>query len=101
MKLTHQFPVLFLVLLLLYLPNTSIGNPNLIKTKAKAIRLAKIVWIPIYGRRLINKEAPFKATLVNDSIWQVVGTLHSKKGGTAYIELQKSDGKVLKVTHYK
>jgi NTF2 fold immunity protein len=78
---------------------------NYVPNKETAIKIAEAVWLPIYGNK-IYKELPFKATLINDSIWAVGGTLNKSSGkivvgGTAYIELQKSDGKILKVTHGK
>lgn len=39
-----------------------------------AMRIAEAVWLPIYGS-LIYGSRPFKARLVDDSIWVVEGTL--------------------------
>ena len=59
-----------------------------------AIRIAEAVWLPIYGSK------PFKARLVNESIWVVNGTLpKGYVGGTPYAEISKSDGNILKVSH--
>ena len=64
-----------------------------------AIRIAEAVWLPIYGR-LIYDSKPFKAQLVDDSIWVVEGTLPKGSiGGTPYAEIRKRDGKILKVSH--
>lgn len=64
-----------------------------------AISIAEAVWLPIYGR-LIYDSKPFRAQLVDDSIWVVEGTLpKGSLGGTPYVEIQKSDGKILKVSH--
>ena len=81
------------------------SNTNYVPDKATAIKIAEAVWLPIYGKKIYT-ELPFKAILVNDSIWTVAGTLpkSSKKiviGGTAYIEIRKSDCKILKVIHGK
>lgn len=66
-----------------------------------AIRIAEAVWLPIYGN-LIYDSKPFKAKLIDDSIWVVLGTLpKGYVGGTPYAEIQKKDGKVLKVIHGK
>lgn len=66
-----------------------------------AIKVAEAIWLPIYGKD-IYKEKPFHATLKNDSIWIVQGTLEKgADGGTVYAEIQKKDCKLLKVTHYK
>lgn len=66
-----------------------------------AMKVAEAIWLPIYGEQIYN-EKPFHATLKNDSIWIVEGTLpEGTLGGTAYIEIQRKDCKVLKVIHGK
>ena len=71
-----------------------------------AIRIAEAVWIPIYGRKVIEGEKPFKASLEN-GVWTVTGTLpRSEKGlpvvgGTAIAEISKESGAVLRVSHGK
>lgn len=65
-----------------------------------AIKIAEAIWLPIYGNR-IYKNKPFVATLVNNEIWVVRGTMHSEKGGVPYAEIQKKDCKILKVIHGK
>jgi hypothetical protein len=64
-----------------------------------AIKIAEAIWYPIYGDEIYD-EKPFKAEL-NDSVWIVHGTLNYDVGGIAYIEIQKSDCKILRVTHGK
>jgi hypothetical protein len=64
-----------------------------------AIKIAEAIWLPIYGDK-INNNKPFKATL-KDSIWVIEGTLYSNKGGVPYLNLRKSDCKILKVIHTK
>lgn len=77
-----------------------------VPNKETAIKIAEAIWLPIYGEK-IYQEKPFKAVLVKDSIWIVTGTLKDPGdgkdivGGTAYIEIQKSDCKILKVIHGK
>jgi len=57
-----------------------------------AIRIAEAVWLPIYGDS-IYRSKPFKANLVDDSIWVVEGSLPKGSiGGTPYAEIRKSDG---------
>jgi hypothetical protein len=75
-----------------------------------AIRIAEAVWLPIYGKK-IYEETPFKAKLIDNKIWIVEGTLpgtknqkkdgkvHISVGGVVHAEIQKSDGKILKVIH--
>lgn len=66
-----------------------------------AIRIALAILEPIYGKNLIRKEKPFKATLEND-VWTVQGTLTSNQlGGVAVVQINKNDGKILKVLHWK
>jgi hypothetical protein len=68
---------------------------------ATAIKIAEAVWIPIYGKETLSDEKPFKARLVN-GVWIVDGTLpKGSRGGTAYAEISKETGCILKVTHYK
>jgi len=68
---------------------------------ATAIKIAEAVWIPIYGKETLRDEKPFKARLVN-GVWIVDGTLpKGARGGTAYAEISKESGCILKVTHYK
>lgn len=79
--------------------------PNdLVPNKETAIKIAEAIWFPIYGKKIYN-EKPFTAELTNSGIWIVKGTLKDlnlgAKGGVAYIEIQKSDCKILKIHHGK
>jgi hypothetical protein len=81
--------------------NQYIPKEGFIPNEGTAIKVAEAVWLPIYGDR-IYKSKPFKAVLRDSAIWIVEGTLkENQKGGYPYIEIQKSDGKILKVTHSK
>lgn len=72
-----------------------------ISTKASAIKIAEIVWLNVYGSQIYD-DKPFIATLKDRKVWIVEGTLAKNKlGGVPYIEIQKSDGKILKVSHSK
>ncbi|SHM49602.1 YbbC/YhhH family protein [Mucilaginibacter sp. OK098] len=74
-----------------------------IPNSVSAIKVAEIVWLNVYGSE-INDEKPFIAKLKDGKVWIVVGTFNGgkhAKGGVAYIEIQKSDGKILKVIHGK
>src|SRR5689334_3181513 len=78
--------------------------------KDTAVKIAEAVLIPIYGRKQIESERPFKASL-QKGVWIVTGTLHCKdqqgqvtescKGGTAVLELSEEDARILSVMHYK
>lgn len=72
---------------------------DLVPDEKTAIKIAEAIWLPIYGEKINNKK-PFVATL-KDSIWIVSGTVHTEKGGAPYIEIHKSDCKILKVYHEK
>jgi hypothetical protein len=69
-----------------------------------AIKIAVAVWTPIYGEETIKSEKPYRATL-KDGIWTVQGLMPDNPlntpmfGGVAYIEIAKSDGKILLVEH--
>lgn len=69
-----------------------------------AIRIAVAVWIPIYGKKTIENEKPYTATLKN-GIWYVTGSLPKAKsgelveGGVAEAEINKNDGKIIRISH--
>ena len=77
-----------------------------------AVAVAEAVLIPIYGRKTIEAEKPFHATLKNE-VWQVAGTLYCANGkpqsdlnptcvgGVAVIEISKRDAHIISVVHYK
>ena len=79
--------------------------------KETAAKIAVAVWSPIYGEEVIKQQKPYLVRLTNDSVWIVEGTLNENNffmryfyhghflGGTAYIEIRKSDGKILRVIH--
>jgi hypothetical protein len=75
---------------------------NLVPNKQTAIKIAETIWLPIYGKKIYN-EKPFVAELTSAGIWIVKGTLQGTKakGGVAYIEIQKSDCKILQIYHGK
>jgi len=77
-----------------------IPKSGFVPNKTTAIKIAEAVWLPIYGES-IYKKRPYKVKLEN-GIWVVEGTLPlTSKGGVPYIEIQKKDGKILKVIHDK
>ncbi|WP_375417235.1 YbbC/YhhH family protein [uncultured Hymenobacter sp.] len=74
---------------------------GIVPDAATAIRIAEAVWLPIYGKRVLD-EKPFQARLINKEVWVVEGTLaKGLEGGVAYIEISRRDGRVLEVTHGK
>ena len=75
---------------------------NYVPNEETAIKIAEAIWLPIYGEE-IYEQKPYIASLLKDSIWIVTGTftgdIEVEAGGVAYIEIQKKDCKILKVTH--
>lgn len=66
-----------------------------------AIAIAVAVWNPIYGKKHIDGEKPFHATLKN-GVWSVSGSLPDGwVGGVAEAEISKEDGRILKIIHGK
>jgi hypothetical protein len=81
-----------------------INSPPLIPSDTIAIGIAEIILKNLYGDE-IETERPLKIDLYKDSIWIIKGTQPIKgpnyRGGVVYIELRKSDGKVITVFHGK
>lgn len=76
-------------------------NPDagFVPDSATAISIAKAVLIPIYGKEAIEREQPFTAKL-NNGTWTVTGSVpQGMVGGTALVELAKSDGRIERVSH--
>lgn len=66
-----------------------------------AIKIAEKEWLEIYGKGIYNKT-PFVATLKNDTIWIVEGTLpENSDGGVPYAEINAKTCEILKITHGK
>jgi len=78
-----------------------IPKDGFVPTKLTAISIAEAIWLPIYGDEIEQKK-PFVARLQGDTIWIIEGSLpKGTLGGVPYIEIRKSDCKILKVTHGK
>lgn len=77
-------------------PNGILPNDSL------AVEMAKIVLFPIYGKKEIEKHKPYQVKLINNEIWSIKGQLdNNHEGGTFSILINKSDGKVLAISHSK
>src|SRR5579859_3531785 len=73
-----------------------------------AIARAEAVLIPVYGKKHIESERPFTATL-NGDVWTVWGTLRCPDGkgalttdcvgGVAVVKIAKHNGRVLHMEH--
>jgi len=71
-----------------------------VPTAEIAFQIAEPVLNHIYGKEIIESEKPFSINLEN-GVWVIEGTLYSRKGGVAYMEIRKEDGKIQKVLHGK
>jgi NTF2 fold immunity protein len=77
-----------------------------------AIAIAEAVLVPVYGKKLIESERPYKAAL-NGETWHVSGTLHCAGGGSqtdmppvcvggvAIVDISEQDAHIISMTHYK
>jgi len=68
-----------------------------------ALKIAKAVWLPIYGRKNLFGYS-YKIELINESFWVVMGVKRIQRyfavsGGGPYIEIDKKTGRVIKVGH--
>jgi hypothetical protein len=80
------------------------SNPNFVPNKKTAIKIAKAVWLPIYGQKDLMFRFYF-VQLQND-IWIIEGqsiwsNIFSISGGGPYIKIDKATGKILEVSHTK
>jgi len=66
-----------------------------------AIKIAEAVLVPIYGKRIIESERPFRAEL-RDDVWYVRGNLpEGYVGGVAMVALSRIDAHIISVGHGK
>lgn len=99
-KLILGVSVILLCVVLTYAQVTNPSKDGYVPNKETAIKVAEALWLSVYGDK-INNSKPFVAELKDGKVWIVQGTLHAKKGGVPYIEIQKIDCKVLKMYHGK
>jgi hypothetical protein len=62
-----------------------------------AIRIAEVIWRPLYGLDAIDRQKPYKAELQSGRLWIVTGT--SPTQGTAPLStvIAKEDGRILAI----
>jgi len=71
-----------------------------------AVKIAEAVLVPVYGKKQVESERPFRAKL-KDGVWTVRGTLHCPDaaevctGGVAVVEISKKDASVISMRHGK
>ena len=74
---------------------------NVIPTIEVAYAVALPILQCIYKKNF-EEHMPFNGYLLNDSVWVIYGTNpQALEGGYPYIEIDKHDGRVLKITHTK
>ena len=81
---------------------SSSTQKDIVPDEKTAIKIAEAIWLPKFGKDIYKKK-PFKATLENDSIWHVKGTLEKKfaLGGVPHAFISKKDGRVIASFHGK
>lgn len=78
---------------------SSTTQKDIVPDEKTAIKIAEAVWLPRFGKDIYKKK-PFKATLENDSIWHVEGTLpKGYRGGVPEAIISKKDGRVIRIFH--
>ena len=82
-------------------PHSVTPKDGFVPDEHTAIQIAVAVWIPLYGKENIERQKPYKAWL-KDGIWHAAGHLPKNMvGGVAIAEIQKSDAKIVRVSHGK
>ncbi len=78
-----------------------IPKEGFVPNEITAIKIAEAVWLPIYGEK-VYQNRPYNAKL-EKGVWIIEGSLPADftQGGVPYIEIQKKDGKIIKVYHSK
>lgn len=80
--------------------HSPVPKDGYVPDKDTAIAIAYAVGVPVYGKKAMDGELPFKAEIKN-GIWMVLGTLHCENcmGGTLIVEIDKTSGKIISMTH--
>jgi hypothetical protein len=82
-------------------PHSVVPESGFVPDEAVAISIAQAVWLPIYGKDVLEEERPFVAKLTGD-VWIVEGTLPKDfRGGVLIAEISKKTGKVIRISHSK
>jgi len=65
-----------------------------------ALKIAEVILVSIYGQDSFDGQKPHEVKLNEKDVWEITGTLPPwTMGGVAYMQIQKSDSKILKVIH--
>jgi len=89
----------------------SATTPVKVPDSATAVSLAEAALAKVYGKKQIESERPFTASL-SGGIWHVSGTLYCKDekgnvithacaGGVAMADIRQRDGRVVRTGHTK
>ena len=82
-------------------PHSYVPKQGFVPDELTAVRVAEAIATPIYGKKQLDRQAPLTATLSGD-IWTVQGTIAPEMlGGVVLVQIAKSDGRVIRVTHDK
>jgi|SRR5215469_9073406 len=95
-------------LVLVFALGTPVSSQNKVTDSETAVKIAEKALARIYGKKQIEYERPFKASLEN-GIWIVAGTLHCMNkdgnetdvcvGGVASARVRAKDGRILSTMH--
>ena len=82
-------------------PDGRTREGDIVPNELAAVRFAEAVLSPIYGRKHIERERPFRAVQKDSQTWSVKGTLPKGfAGGTALVEISR-EGRILTICHWK
>jgi len=73
-----------------------IPRQGVVPNKTTALRIAKAVLTPIYGKKAVEAEEPFVVTLKN-GIWNIHGQERPRVGGNLYVEISRKKGCILRI----
>jgi hypothetical protein len=104
--LTHVKGWLLLIAILAMMTNTPRADEHsyspadgFVPDVATAVAIAEAILTPIYGRTQVEAERPFSASQ-KDGSWTVLGHLKTgQAGGVAMVVIDKSTGRIIRVTH--
>ena len=76
-------------------------NNGVVSTAEMAYTIADCVFSNIYGRSTMDKEKPYRITLLEDRYWVIEGTMNTSEGGTAHLMIKKENGQIVEISHGK
>ncbi len=84
-----------------FMPNNWEGE---VTTAEMAFKIAEPILIEAWGEKDIMRQKPFTINLIDNEIWIIEGNLQQSGtkiedivfGGSAYMEIRKSNGEILK-----